>query len=369
MFDLIHPPETPLDFVKKCRAIYWGKLNEVFPKDKASSKFLKTLRKTDANTSGATTLRFILWTHKPENQKNVIPLLEDCDILAIEDCRDAVFKTKKEINAEITSLEELYLSITTIFNNPATTDKQKLKLLRKHELFVLDSKEILENCVGKVEQIAKLDVGPDKAKGLATLDRSLLKRKDELDKAVSNPINSWGNLKECVLAVGNAYVEINTYREAIIAAQLKQLVKDNPRKTIAVLTGRSHHTLSRQFDTSEIQIQRFFTTDETAKDSPAHRTQWVNNSLILTDSLRIDHQATYELGQIILYEIVNYYGLYEMLFPLGELGLKQRKELAKQLQKIWQKPIFKNQPNTNEKIQKRTQATWQLLQSILSAKN
>lgn len=369
MTNLLYPSETPLDFIKECRAIYGGQLSTSSSKDSAFVRRLKTLRKTNANPSITTTLRFILWIHEPENQKNVIPLLKGCDILALEDCRDTVFKTKKEINTESAALKELYRTITTIFDNPTTTDKQKMNLLRKHELFYPVSEKIFESCVGKVSRVAKLDIGPSEAGKLAILDQKVVDLKKEFEVVLSSPANSWGSMIKRALAVSVASLKVSLYREKIVCRQLERLVQENPGKTIAVLVGRSHHSLIRQVGTDKAQVQRFFIRDETSEEFSAQRKQWISNILVSMDALRIGYQPTYELDQIILYEIVSRYGQYEMLSPLGLLGTQQRDSLLNKLQKIWQKSIPHNQLNTDENIQKRIQATRQLLKLILSVEN
>lgn len=352
--------EVSPHFINECHAIYNGEL------DVSSSG--NTLAGKPSKDQHNVTIRFILWAHKAENQKNVLPLLEGCDILALEDCRDTVFKTRKEMDAEVISLDNLYNSATEILSDVSTTSDQKLKLLREHELFEPGIQKILNHCVTHGPRtLKKIDIGPYEAELLVNkLDRTVLAQKSEFAMAIDSPASSWAHLREAALAERRAAVAADVYRETIIMHQLELLGRDNPNKTVAVLLGRSHHTITLRFDRSKWNIERFFVKDETAEPAPLHRRNWVRNSQVSADALRVGLDPVYEIDQLILYEVVSYYGEHNMLETFSNLGAEQNHQLLAQMQIVWEESIAKGQPNAEEKIQIRIKAIRQTLKEFLS---
>jgi hypothetical protein len=354
--DLPSLEKIPTDFIDECRAIYSGKMN-ISSHDEMLSE-----RSSKDPSNKTTTFRFIFWTHKAENQKNVLPLLRDCDILAIEDCRDMVFRTKEEMDTEVKSLNKLYDAVTEILSDTSSVSRQKLRLLQNNELFEPNIRDVLSYCtIDGPKVFKKIDVGPYEADTLVnSLDKIWLDREKEFAAAVDSPASSWNYLRESALGERSAATAAEVYREVIISQQLEQLGRDNPGMTISVLLGRAHHTVTLRLDKNKWNIERFFIKDETVESAPEHRVGWVHNSLVSADALRAGLNPTYEIDQIILHEIVSHYGEQSMLSALSNLNAEQNHHLLERLQRVWGERL-----SSEEKIQIRAQTTLKTLKVLL----
>ena len=354
MSELSYSPTASSHFLEECHALYRGDLNTDPIEDDTAYPI-----------PHKTTLRFVLWTHKAENLKNIIPLLKGCAILAVEDCQDTVFKTKEQINTNVALIEKKYHHLTQILQNKSLDHHQKLKLIHDQHLSDQDTYEILKRYADEITMVSKLDVGPADAQGLAILDQITSTKKAALKEVVRSSLASWAQLKDHSLAFIRARTNAEVYREEIVITQLKKLATENPGSTIAVLIGRAHHTITGKLTSDTLNIQRLIAKDETLTDISPFNKQWIDNLLVASDALRIGYDPDVEIQQIVLYEMVDYYGEPEMTSSVAILNASAKRSLANQLALLWQTSLPETDTESNKRARARINATVQLLQRVL----
>ena len=353
--------KVPDSFIEECRIIH----------DKQSQDHLgwnhpfQKLPEARASSGGhSPRLRFIFWTHKFENIDSLQPLLEDRDILAVEDCRDTVFDTQEKMDQEVRALEKIYKEATTILASTKFDNNKKIQLLQNTGLPEI-YKAVLASSTNSITQIAKLDIGPYEARDLSKLDQALLECERIFGKAFDSLLCSWMRLRGLAHADSSALAEVNLYREAVMTRQIERLRVENPNKTIAVLVGRSHHTISLRFNRDGIYKDRYILRDETVDELPARIKHWAMNKLVSADRLSVGLDPTLELDQMILNEIINYCGEEDMFLSLTSLDNEKNQKLIAKLQAIWDTPISKNQSDFASRVHERKQATSKVLRMML----
>jgi hypothetical protein len=315
---------------------------------------------------GATTLRFVFWTHVSENQKHVIPLLEGCHVIAREGTLSKVYTSEKRRQRMAAAFERSDERDTKVMSQPKGLAKQARLKYRNWALKLTNDKEHLEimrHFVGSLEATKRLDIGPMEAPEYQRLEANAKELEDKSYEAFQT-FDSWGGLSARVLRGAKAHAKSLEFRETVAQHQIEKLVADYPGRTIGVLYGEGHHLLTRLIKVNDVALQRQFAQNEEYVEP--QKLAYSSAYSVLVDAMRtgVSHPVL-ELNRCMVQSLALRYGNKDVQQKIISLDETSLNSLVTHLQALWKEPIYNEQTGSQEAAELRKTATAALLASYV----
>jgi hypothetical protein len=353
---LLHPLETDKQFIASLPTL----------KVDTESSFPRCDLINSDHKIGSTVVRFVFWKHLPENDKSVIPLLENTDVLALEAAATTVFEGRSKRRDANRNMKN-WMSIVSILVSgecdPGVRErlqadgvdvdeylnmkpKQRKAALRDLTGVVKGySNNILPACVDKVENIEKIDIDYEQAPH----HHKLLTNYLEADKAINSGIREGKDLQALRVLIRNkakAGAVYHKYRDGIMSKQVEGLINKYKGKTISVLVGAGHHNLTRLVTSPGVSMQKIFSPDLT---KPVYyRTHKYDDMLDNTFRAGISNPQVEvkHIDMSIAGHIIYNLGGKNAVKITNEMTDEQYENLAKAVLELWEKPRESAQNDT-----------------------
>ena len=303
-----------------------------------------------------TTLRFIFWMHTPTNQQNVIPLMQDCDILVMEAAKDEVYKNVIERQRREREMQ-LSFDVLSILVTGRLDPKLANRLSRRNinleaytklsdeereeqirQLSISSSyTEVLTHYAGQFEKIFLVDLELGDVERHAKMQTVTQQNAARFSEAIIDSDGSWIQLEERALEFLKAEAMDDEFRERLAAKQLERIVRANPDKKIAVLYGAGHQLLTRQVEAPGVRLQRQFADITVEEDRVANIGAQLQVGI--ENSLRAGVYDHDHLEQYLVLKLALSFDDKKMERAIGKMTPRQLSSVAAKLSKLWEEPI------------------------------
>ncbi len=338
---LLHPTENPVNFAREGYQIHARTADLSFP---------ARIPESSLASPDVTIARFILWTHVPENQSEVLPLLEGCQVLALEafvslDGDETPAELQREAVINKQELDLLSIVVTGSYDESTAErlleygiNPQKYVAMPYEErLQIIEATvqpyyvEILKESMDKVEKIYFIDVQMEDATTLARLEAIEQARAQALSRALITKKCAWDDLPQLVLDRARATMQTNQFREGITKLQLEHILPENSGKVIGILQGRIHRSQTRlvevEMDQSVI-FQRQFPRNKQEVDPWSIKMNALYHAI--EDLLRVGIEDNETLGDLIDgYLVLRYASIHGSEDALRAVGAMSETELGR----------------------------------------